>query len=229
MARVLLVENEGVWLKLIRQALPEHDVDSAQSFNEALALLGSDVAYDVSIVDLNLLPGDRNDGLGRELLKCMRDEYPTIRRVVLTGQPPTALRTIFEQYDLDDLLLKYRIDLSVVREVVEAALKRAAGDVSAKLRFAKLDLGNSLRSWKEPILQRIEQRAQSLRNDIQEAERIGKKADDSQKALTDLETRRHNLETEIGELLQRVASIRSDEDRRRAYEEFERLKAVYGG
>ena len=37
MARMLLIDNETDWLDRIRQALPEHEVDQAQTYHAALA------------------------------------------------------------------------------------------------------------------------------------------------------------------------------------------------
>jgi CheY-like chemotaxis protein len=228
MANVLLIENDGIWLNLIREALPEYDVDPAQSYKEALALLGGGVTYDVAIVDLNLLPKGTKDQLGGKLLKYMRKRYPTIRRIVLTGEPPTSVREVFNEYDPVDLLLKDQIDLSVVRRVVETALEHAADDVPDKFKFEKLQLRNGLRSWKEPVLLRLTQRARTLQNDIDEAGRTGKKADYSAATLAELTANRQNLETECANLEAMIAGIRGDDDLIRAGEEFERLKAVYG-
>jgi CheY-like chemotaxis protein len=228
MARVLLVENEGVWLELIRQALPEYDVDQAQSFDKALALLDGEAAYDVAIVDLNLLPRGSRDKLGGRLLDIMRDRYPTIRRIVLTGEPPTAVKAVFDQYDPDDLLLKAQMDLSVVRSVVETALTRAAGGVPDRFRFEKLELRNVLHSWEESILLRLTQQAQTFQNDIEEAERVGKQANDSETALEALEAKRQDLEAKCADLGALIASIRSVDDQVRARDEFEKLKAVFG-
>lgn len=228
MARVLLVENEGVWLDMIREALPEHDVDKAQSYKDALTLLGSNVAYDVAIVDLNLVAGGTNDRLGGNLLKYMRDRHPTIRRIVLTGETPTSARALFDEYNPDDVLLKHQMDLSVVRGVVETALDRAAGDVPDNFGLEKLKLRNSLHSWEESALLRLTQRARRLRNDIQEAERTGKKADDSATTLAALEARMQDLKTECANLAAAVTAIHSVDDHVRAREEFARLKAIYG-
>jgi CheY-like chemotaxis protein len=228
MAKVLLVENDGLWLDLIRGALPEYEVYKAQSYKEALELLGGGVTYDVAIVDLNLLPKGANDKLGGELLKYMRVHYPTIRRIVLTGEPPTSTRGVFDEYDPEDLLLKDHMDMSVVRRVVETALEHAAGDVPDKFKFEKLQLRNSLRSWKEPVLLRLTQRARTLQNDIDEAGRTGKKADNSAATLAELNASREKLEAECANLEAMIADIRRDDDRIRAGQEFEGLKAVYG-
>jgi CheY-like chemotaxis protein len=226
MARVLLVENEGVWLNLIRQALPEFEVDQAQSFESARALLDDNVPYDVAIVDLNLLKRGR-DRLGGRLLEIMKRDRPEIRRIGMTGVPPTAVRELFERYGLDDLLLKTDIDLAVVRDVVETALKRVGSDVADDFRVEKLELKNSLDPWRYITLLRMRQRAQTLENDIRDAERVGKKADDSVKELAALETRINNLEAECAELTVMVSNMSSDADAIRVKEEFERLRSSY--
>jgi len=231
MARVLLVDDEDIWLKPIRRALPGHEVDQAHSYEEALELLGGDIAYDVAIVDLNLLGSDKavkNDRLGGELLKLMKNQYPSVRRIALTGEPPTAVAAIFNKYDVDDLLLKENFDLSVVRDVVDAALKQIPRDVPDKFRVEKLELRGHLHSWRDPILLRLAQDAKKPQSDVRDAELLGKRADDSRKKLEALKSRQQNLETESAKLASLISNIHSDEDLAHARQEFSRLQAVYG-
>ena len=224
MARILLIDDDSAWLNLIRRALPEYDVHEAQSFQNALALLDGGVIYDVAIVDLNLL-GDRQDNLGGRLLEIMRDNYPTIRRIALTDLPPTAVKAaVFDRYDVDDLLLKQNMNLVVVREVVEVALARTASDIPLHVRATKSEIFSSLRSWKANTLLGLNQRAHTLRNDVLEANRVGKRAEDSARELGALETRKRYVEEESSKLEALVAAISTDQDLVRASREFERLK-----
>ena len=227
MAKVLVIDDDATWLQLICDALPEHEVYPAPGYKDGRALLDGDATYDVAIVDLNLLLGNRNDRLGGRLLKYMKDQYPAIRRIVLTGEPPTSVREVLNEYDPDDLLLKTKMDMSVLRRVVETALERAAGGVPDKFSLKKVELRNSLHSWKEAVLSRLAQRARTLQNDIDNAGRVGKNADDSAAALARLESRQQNLKADCANLEATIAGIRSDDDLARAGNELERLKAIY--
>jgi CheY-like chemotaxis protein len=227
MTSILLIDDEREWLELIRRALPEYDVDQAESYDDALALLGGGAMYDVAIVDLNLL-GIGSDGLGGALLEIMRDRYPSIRRIALTGRRLTSVRTVFDRFDVDDLLLKDKtINLAVVREVVEVALGRTNNDVPRELRAMKSEMLTSVRSWKEDILLGLDQRSRTLRNDVSDAAREGKRAEDSAKELEALEAMSRNLETECSQLTKFVSGIRTDEEVMSAAQEFERLKSIF--
>jgi CheY-like chemotaxis protein len=227
MASILLVDNETEWLDLIREALPEYDVGQAQTYNAALALLRDNGAtYDVAIVDLHLLPAG-TDRLGGVILELMRDRYPSIRRIALTGSSPTAIKALFDRYELDDLLLKSRIDLAVVREVVGAALAQVTGAVPRGLRAETSGMLTSLRSWKADIMAGLDQRARTLRNDVLDAQREGKKAEYSERELEALEATKRNLEAEYSELSKLISGIRADQEMARASLEFEQLKNKY--
>jgi DNA-binding response OmpR family regulator len=227
MARVLLVENDSVWLDLIRRALPEYEVDGVQTYDGAMALLRADVPYDAAIVDINLLPRGR-DRLGGRLLEYLRDKHPSVRRIALTGEPPTAVRAVLDKYDPDDLLLKDNIDLSIMRDVVEAALRRAANEAPDSFRDARVKLRNSLHEWKESVVLRMEQRVQALRNDVRYAEYLGEKADGLASELTALEVGQRSLAADSDRLTAMVAAISSLEAVEQAHEAFSRLQAKYG-
>jgi CheY-like chemotaxis protein len=213
---------------LIRRALPEYDVDLAQSYDDALAKLAAGVIYDVAIVDLNLLITGR-DLLGGRLLEIMRDQYPSIRRIALTGLPPTALKAaIFDRYDVDDLLLKQDIDLAALREAVGTALRRTTNDVPRELKAEKSAMSTSLRTWKASVLLRLNRRAQTLENDVLEAGRVGKQIEDSAKELAAIEARKRYLEAECSGVAALVSRVRFQQEMMQASQEFERLKSIFG-
>jgi DNA-binding response OmpR family regulator len=226
MTSILLIDDEKHWLELICRALPDYEVDQAESYPDALALLGRSI-YDVAIVDLNLLETS-SDGLGGKLLEIMRDRYPSIRRIALTGMPPTSTRTVFDQFDVDDLLLKDSMNLAVVREVVDAALRRTANDVPRDLRAEKSEISTSMRSWNANIIGRLNQRARTFRNDVRDAEREGKRAEDSARELAALEAMRRDLEVKYAELIKLASGILTREDLVRAAQIFEQLKSEFG-
>src|SRR5215471_4435405 len=101
--RILLVENGSVWQDIIRRGLPDHEVDLAPSYDEALALLDVGPEYALAIVDLNLNDSETYnslDLLGGEVLEHLRENYPSTRRIALTAFPSATVRQIFERYDI---------------------------------------------------------------------------------------------------------------------------------
>jgi CheY-like chemotaxis protein len=147
MARILLVEDDEEWVYLIREALAQHVVHTANSYDGAMEALRQGVVYDVAIVDLNLVkppgPGARvrlrgtvRDMLGGNILDLLRKEYPQTRRIALTGLPPGKVREILDRYDVDDLLLKGDMTVPAVQEAVLASL---GSDPQAILRAESAD------------------------------------------------------------------------------------------
>jgi CheY-like chemotaxis protein len=129
-ARILFVEDEQAWLDVISRALPDYHVDMASSYGEALALLQAGIFYDVALIDLNLMDSgefDSRDQLGGEILHILRNNYPTTRRIAITGWPPSSVRMVLEDFGVDDLLLKRNMTLSDLRHVNEQALALARG------------------------------------------------------------------------------------------------------
>lgn len=123
--RILVVDDERDWLELIVRTLPDHEVDGASSYGQALELINSGRSYDLAIVDLNLMDSgkvDTRDRLGGGLLDLLRDNYPATRRIAMTGWPLTSVRQVFDRFDVDELLLKQRMALADIRHVVEHTL-----------------------------------------------------------------------------------------------------------
>jgi DNA-binding response OmpR family regulator len=79
--KVLLVDDEVEFLSAISERLSLRDIDvrTASSGEEALYLLEVDPP-DVMVLDV-MLPGIR----GTELLKLMKQEYPLIQVILITG------------------------------------------------------------------------------------------------------------------------------------------------
>jgi CheY-like chemotaxis protein len=121
--RILLVENSPEWQDSIRRGLPDHEVDMAPSYDEALAFLDVGPEYALAIVDLNLNDSGTYsplDMLGGDVLEHLRDNYPSTRRIALTGFPSATVHEIFERYDIDDLLLKQSLTIADLRKAVRA-------------------------------------------------------------------------------------------------------------
>lgn len=117
--RVLLVDDEKVFLKLTSQALDELEceVEVASSGSEAMTQLESRF-FDVVVLDIRM-PG--MDGI--EVLRKLQKERPTQQVVMLTGQ--ATLSTAIEAMKLgayDFLIKPCRID--DLRRVIENAAER---------------------------------------------------------------------------------------------------------
>jgi CheY-like chemotaxis protein len=235
MARILLIENDSEWLDLISRTLPEYTVDRARSFDAAIAFLASGVAYDVAIVDLNLLEAG-HDQLGGRILEIMRDSYPSTSRIALTGGPLTAVKAVLDKYAVDDLLLKGsdgvllkdKIDLAVVRDVVEQAVRRRRPDeVPGDFLAEQSEIRNAVLSWRSNAVQRMVQRMHTLENDVADAERVGKEASGPAAELAELHVRMQELQSKCSGLLEQVSGICTNEDVARSREKFDAVKGEF--
>lgn len=148
MARIIYVEDEPAWLDLTRSALVGHQVDSAGSFREAVALIQENAPYDLALVDLNLEEGD--DRLGGEVLDLLRMDYPSTPRIVVTGHPPVGgLRAnIFERYGVEEIIIKGHTTLPDLRKIVTQVLRAdSAMNVTQEVKIAKSELMQRYRDW----------------------------------------------------------------------------------
>jgi DNA-binding NtrC family response regulator len=84
---VLVVDDEEGVTRALRRALQRegYDVTACHDPREALALLKAQ-SFDVVLSD-HLMPGMT----GLEFTKLVRDRYPDMLRLMLTGQPDTEL------------------------------------------------------------------------------------------------------------------------------------------
>jgi DNA-binding NtrC family response regulator len=79
MARILIVDDELIVCRSLSKILAEHETTSAQSAEEALAVL-KEGSFDVVFTDLKM-PGMN----GIELLKIIKKEYPQTIVIIVTG------------------------------------------------------------------------------------------------------------------------------------------------
>lgn len=163
MARIIHVEDETQWIDVVRRALADHEVDSARTWEQALALLRGPGTYDLALIDLNL--GGDDDKEGGEVLDLLREDYPPIRRVIITAVPPAGdLRSrIYERYGVQDIIIKDRTTLPDLQLVVRRALKRRPQEISADTNLQASTLRERYQVWVEGIKQK-------LRSSIREAE-----------------------------------------------------------
>jgi CheY-like chemotaxis protein len=147
-ARIIYVEDEAIWLDLTRSALMGHQVDSARTFDEAVSLIRENGPYDLALVDLNLR-GD-NDRLGGEVLDLLKMDYPSTRRIVVTGHPPVGgLRAnIFERYGVEEVIIKGHTTLPELRKIVTEVLQSDTSvNVTQEFKVGKSELSQRYRDW----------------------------------------------------------------------------------
>ncbi|HCT80384.1 MAG TPA: hypothetical protein DGG94_08045 [Micromonosporaceae bacterium] len=126
MAKILHVDDESFWRDIVSKALShDHLVHSTGSYEGALELIRSvrDEPYDLALVDLNLV--DDHDYLGGEILDHLRESHPNVRRIVVTGSPPSGpLRArLLDRYDVDEIIIKSQHGPPELRGTVERILR----------------------------------------------------------------------------------------------------------
>jgi CheY-like chemotaxis protein len=83
MARILLVDDDSNLVESARDILEDagYEVESANTVRSALQVLEGHVPYQLMISDLNL-----PDGTGLDLAGKVRDLFPTMKILLMTGQ-----------------------------------------------------------------------------------------------------------------------------------------------
>lgn len=168
MARILVVDNDQTWLDLISKSLPAYDVVVADTYDSALGALRRG-SYDAAVVDLNLADSPElpiEDRLGAEILKLLRSDYPETCRIALTAYPPGAVMAFVREYDVADLLLKQNMTLSVVREVVQAALEGKSAELPPGVRGGKSGAQDDFDRWRRDRIWAFDQQLRTQRNDL---------------------------------------------------------------
>lgn len=175
MARIIYVEDESAWLELTRNALIGHQVDSAGSFSEAVALIQENEPYDLALVDLNL--GHGGDQLGAEILDLLRMDYPSTRRIVVTGHPPMGgLRAnIFERYEVEEIIIKGSTTLPDLRKIVTEVLRADPSvNVAQDFKIKKSELTQRYRDWHAHLESIIRTKIREAQNDARKHSRMRK-------------------------------------------------------
>jgi CheY-like chemotaxis protein len=100
--RVLLVDDERLVLSALRRSLARvAEVVTALSMTEALRLLQQQ-AFDAVVSDYAMGP----DGDGLALLAVVQRRWPTVRRILHSGNPPEGVERLVGSGELHRLLLK---------------------------------------------------------------------------------------------------------------------------
>jgi response regulator RpfG family c-di-GMP phosphodiesterase len=187
-ARILHVEDEPEWIGFTRRALADHHVDSASSFDDALALIQDHPAYELALVDLDLTAdGDR---LGGEILDKLKADHPSTRRIVVTGRPPEGpLRAnIFERYDVEEIIIKGKTTLPDLRKVVTEVLRNSSrDDIPQDVKVRRSELTQRYRDWHWRVDSIIRSKLRDQQEFIRNSGRLDKESE--RYALSELERR----------------------------------------
>ncbi len=100
--RILIVDDEEAMRDIVASALGSEETrtDSADSVSAARILLKRN-SYDILITDLNM-PGEN----GIELIKEVRQNYPSMNAIVITAFPDYDRIRLMEELEVDAFLIK---------------------------------------------------------------------------------------------------------------------------
>jgi CheY-like chemotaxis protein len=173
LARILHVDDDEAWRRLIKSRLGDHYVDSAASLQEAIGLLQRESEYDVALVDLNLATD--SDRQGGDLLDLMRIRYPATRRILVTGSPPpgSVRKNVFERYDVEEIIIKSTTDMPDLRRVVEEAIAQGSDRLSQSLRLSRSALRQRFREWERTQADRLMDEMRVAEDRMRDAEKAG--------------------------------------------------------
>lgn len=233
MARILHVENEPEWLNIVRRVLVDHEVASADTYQEALMLIRDNPPYDLALVDLNLERD--NDGLGGQLLDMLKIEHPNTRRIVVTARPPSGgvRANIFERFGADEILIKGQLGLPDLRLAVSSSLgkiKKVEADElpSQELTQGKATLKQRYRDWSEHVGRVIQERTTRAAEYVSNAEKLHRHALHRARTVLggwhDLQTR---FDAECARLESLFAKIETVTQLRSASEELEHAETRF--
>jgi CheY-like chemotaxis protein len=108
----LLVEDDADAAQITQLLLESLDVDTdiAASVKDCKAVLEHNSNYDKVLLDMHL-----PDGTGLELAGFIKQHYPNIKRVIISGMEPDAVH--IRQLEIEQVLLK-PINLSLLNQLV---------------------------------------------------------------------------------------------------------------
>ena len=130
----LIVDDEPDIRELLEITLARMDIDSHSAENICAARQALEKhAYDVCLADMRLPDGD-----GIELVKLINTDYPQTPVAMITahGSMETAIEAL--KAGAFDFVSK-PVDLSVLRQLVDTALREGAENLTLEVRVGNLD------------------------------------------------------------------------------------------
>lgn len=213
MARILHIEDEPSWRKLVKERFADYHVDSAGSHKEAVELLRNGPSYDLALVDLKLEAS--SDGGGRDILDLLKSDYPETRRIVLTGSPPAgAVRTsVFERFDVEEIIIKSQTDAPDLRKVVVEALARPTDGLLQGQRLQRSELRQRFWEWRRQILKDLRGQIQRADDYVSRAGKVGVQSRERAEAsLREAKARLDSFHETCTDLRQMLDSINTSSD-----------------
>ena len=135
--KILHLEDDDGWIKIVQKALPDYDVHSAHSLQEATALYRGQ-KFEVAILDISLIPEDSQDIQGEDFLNALEglNILPGKRIIILSayllGEAyQDRTRKYFHFYNVMDAVPKQKFDSKEFRAIVDDAV-RAPNDLDEK-------------------------------------------------------------------------------------------------
>ncbi len=207
MARILHAEDDRYWREIVRTRLLDHDVESAASFEEAIQYVRTRPAYDVALVDLNLM-NDR-DGLGKDVLELLRATHPATRRILVTGGPlrGSMRLALSAGFDVDDIIFKGDMDTPDLRAVIEGAASPQQTTEEDPLKLRRSALRQRFRDWQRVQADRLRTDLRVAEEHLYDAGRVsGQTRRRAQVAVNDARAR----ETEFRDICARLRRLMTD-------------------
>ncbi|MGH1364911.1 MAG: response regulator [Calditrichia bacterium] len=127
--RILIVDDMPGWRELLSLTLKRigYDITSVDSFKNAQKML-DDYRFDLAVLDKRLVDTDPYNIEGMILLKEIRENYPAMKVILLTGYPDKALKErALDYYSVNHYLEKVppqkTFDIEEFREIVNDLLR----------------------------------------------------------------------------------------------------------
>ena len=115
--RLLLVDDESIFLRALKKMLqePDIDVDTAETLGDARVLLRR-YAYDVVIADLRLAGTEGQEGL--DIVRTVKENRPATKVILMTAYGDNEVR-LKASFLGADLYLEKPIPIEVIRRSLE--------------------------------------------------------------------------------------------------------------
>ncbi|MCQ8879071.1 response regulator [Pseudoalteromonas shioyasakiensis] len=112
-SRYLLVEDDADAAQITQLLLESLGVETAiaDSFEQCMTMLKTDANYDKVLLDMHL-----PDGSGLELAQYVKQHYPHLKRVIVSGVEPDPIQ--IEQLKIEQVLLK-PINLALLSDLID--------------------------------------------------------------------------------------------------------------
>lgn len=157
MARILVVDDEKS-IRLTFSKILEREgyiVETGEDFSTAVEAMGRS-SFDTVLVDI-ILPSTS----GIELLKFIRDRFPLIPVIMITGQPNLKTATETVRYGAYDYISKPIVKEELLRIVVRATEKKRILDEKERLEEEN-------QKYREELEQRVKERTREVERRNQE-------------------------------------------------------------